>query len=100
MWIADTPQPGQNSLSNPYGQQPDFSPDDRQIIENRDQALGQPVGKGVMGSQPILLAKLSLNQEIDVTCKAYKVGLGLLPGILGFLDSWILGSLARLPDMC
>lgn len=59
-----------------------------------------------MGSQPILLAKLSLNQEIDVTCKAYKVGLGLLPGILGFLDSWILGvldswilgSLARLSE--
>lgn len=68
------PQPGQVNLGNPYAPQPELSPDDRVIIEHRDPALGQPVGKGVIGSQPILLAKLSLNQEIELVCKAYKVG--------------------------
>jgi hypothetical protein len=49
------------------------SPDDYQIQQNRYPTLGQPVGKGVEGSTPILLAKLSLDQEIEVVCKAYKV---------------------------
>jgi len=42
-------------------------------MQNRFPSLGQPVGKGVEGSTPILLAKLSLDQEIEVVCKAYKV---------------------------
>ena len=42
-------------------------------MQNRYPTLGQPVGKGVEGSTPILLAKLSLDQEIEVVCKAYKV---------------------------
>lgn len=59
---------------NPYAHaQPKISPDDQQIIANRYPSLGQPVGKGVEGSTPILLAKLSLDQEIEVVCKAYKV---------------------------
>lgn len=43
-------------------------------MTNRDPELGQPVGKGDPGAQPILLAKLSKNQEIEIVCKAYKVG--------------------------
>jgi DNA-directed RNA polymerase II subunit RPB3 len=65
--VADI-QPTQD----PYAQ---LSPDDHQIIQNRFPTLGQPVGKGVEGSTPILLAKLSLDQEIEVVCKAYKVSL-------------------------
>lgn len=55
---------------DPYAQ---LSPDDQEIMQNRFPSLGQPVGKGVEGSTPILLAKLSLDQEIEVVCKAYKV---------------------------
>jgi DNA-directed RNA polymerase II subunit RPB3 len=59
-------------MNNPYAPQ-DLTPDDHQIIANRFPTLGQPIGKGVEGSTPILLAKLSLDQEIEVVCKAYKV---------------------------
>jgi hypothetical protein len=45
---------------------------------NRHPGLGPPVGKGVEGTTPILLAKLSLDQEIDVLCKAYKVSYFLM----------------------
>jgi DNA-directed RNA polymerase II subunit RPB3 len=62
---------------DPYAQ---LSPDDHQIIQNRFPTLGQPVGKGVEGSTPILLAKLSLDQEIEVVCKAYKVS-SLVPSL-------------------
>ena len=33
-----------------------------------------PVGKGNPAVPPILLAKMSLGQEIELVCKAYKVG--------------------------
>jgi len=32
------------------------------------------VGKGDPGTAPILLAKMSKGQEIELECKAYKVG--------------------------
>jgi len=69
-----SPQPAQN----PYGAPPDLSPDDAVIVQNRDQELGMPVGKGDPSQPPILLAKLSKRQEIELVCKAYKVGPPLL----------------------
>lgn len=61
---------------NPYnfqGAQPQLTPDQQIIISNRDPELGQPVGKGDPGTAPILLAKMSKGQEIELECKAYKV---------------------------
>lgn len=57
---------------NPYGAPPDVSEEDRIIISNRDQDLGQPVGKGDPSATPIQLARISKGQEIEVICKAYK----------------------------
>ena len=45
------------------------------MISYRDEQLGQPIGKGDPSVPPILLAKMSKGQEIELTCKAYKVGL-------------------------
>ena len=53
---------------NPMGP----TPDEQAIIDARDPDLGQPVGK-VGGGAPVLLAKMSKGQEIELTCKAYKV---------------------------
>lgn len=47
--------------------------DQQNIVNNRDPALGKPVGKDQVGKAPVLLAKLSRGQEIRLTCKAYKV---------------------------
>ena len=58
---------------NPYGPPPDLSDEDRVIIEARDPEMGVPVGKGDPAIPPVLLAKLSLGQEIELLCKAYKV---------------------------
>lgn len=69
--IADPLQPPQNI----YGPPPDLSPEDLAIIQNRDPDLGQPIGKGDAAAAPILLAKLARGQEIELTCKAYKVSL-------------------------
>ena len=44
-----------------------------QIMDNRDAELGQPIGKGDPSVPPILLAKMSKGQEIELVCKAYKV---------------------------
>lgn len=52
---------------------PDLSAADREIYDNRDPSMGQPVGKGDPSAAPILLAKLSKGQEIELICKAYKV---------------------------
>ena len=49
-----------------------MGPDEQKIIDNRDPELGQPVGK-TGGGAPVLLAKMSRGQEIELTCKAYKV---------------------------
>ncbi|EIW67427.1 hypothetical protein TREMEDRAFT_45370 [Tremella mesenterica DSM 1558] len=68
-------------VPNPYGPPPDLSPDDQQVINNRDPELGQPVGKNDPATPPILLAKLSRGQEIDLTCKAYS-------GIAKFHAKW------------
>ncbi|ORY35361.1 DNA-directed RNA polymerase [Naematelia encephala] len=66
------PSPGGPVPQNPYGPPPAVSPDDQDIISNRDPSLGQPVGKGNPGIPPILLAKMSRGQEIELLCKAYK----------------------------
>ncbi|WRT68207.1 uncharacterized protein IL334_005182 [Kwoniella shivajii] len=66
------PSAGGPPPPNPYGPPPDLSEDDRQIINNRDNELGVPVGKGQPGVAPILLAKMGQGQEIDLVCKAYK----------------------------
>lgn len=50
-----------------------LQPDEEIIVNNRDPALGQPVGKGDPAAAPILLAKMSRGQEIELVCKAYKV---------------------------
>ena len=68
-----SPQP---PAPNPYGyqrDQPQLTPDQQIIVANRDPELGQPVGKGDPGTAPILLAKMSKGQEIELECKAYKV---------------------------
>lgn len=75
------PSPGGPGPANPYGPPPDVSPDDQEIINNRDPELGLPVGKNEMAAPPILLAKLSRGQEIELTCKAYK-------GIAKFHSKW------------
>ncbi len=59
---------------NPYGAPLDLSADDLLVKDNRDPELGQPVGKGDPSVPPILLAKMSRGQEIELVCKAYKVG--------------------------
>lgn len=60
---------------NPYGHMGEApGPDKQIIIENRDPELGQPVGK-TGGTAPVLLAKMSKGQEIELTCKAYKVNI-------------------------
>ncbi|WVQ81702.1 hypothetical protein IAT38_003827 [Cryptococcus sp. DSM 104549] len=66
------PSPGGPPPPNPYGQSADISEDDRQIINNRDPDLGQPVGKGNPAVPPILIAKMGKGHEIDLVCKAYK----------------------------
>jgi hypothetical protein len=50
-------------------------------VHNRDPDLGQPIGKGDAAAPPILLAKLARGQEIELTCRAYKVS-GLILRIL------------------
>lgn len=42
------------------------------MLSARDPQLGHPVGKGDATSPPILLAKMSKGQEIELLCKAYK----------------------------
>ncbi|WVO14649.1 hypothetical protein L204_102286 [Cryptococcus depauperatus] len=66
------PSPGGPPPPNPYGPPPDLSEDDRVIIQNRDPELGMPVGKGIPGVAPILIAKMGKGQEIELVCKAYK----------------------------
>ncbi|CAD6576139.1 MAG: 45 kDa subunit of RNA polymerase II [Tremellales sp. Tagirdzhanova-0007] len=66
------PSAGGPPPPNPYGLPPDIPPDDLQVIDNRDPELGQPVGKGDPSIPPILLAKMSRGQEIELVCKAYK----------------------------
>lgn len=50
-----------------------MSQEDSIIIANRDPDLGQPIGKGDAAVPPILLAKLGRGQEIELTCRAYRV---------------------------
>ena len=66
--IADVQPPA----PNPYDPTPQLDPDDMIIVNNRDPQLGQPVGKADGTVPPILLAKMSRGQEIELTCKAYK----------------------------
>ncbi|GFZ49328.1 DNA-directed RNA polymerase II subunit RPB3 [Saitozyma sp. JCM 24511] len=64
---ANTPPP-----PNPYGSTPGLDGPDLEIVNNRDPELGMPVGKGDPSVPPILLAKMSRGQEIELICKAYK----------------------------
>lgn len=65
------------AAANPYGQAINGpTPDEQFVINHRDPELGQPVGK-MGGGAPVLLAKMSKGQEIELTCKAYKVGIVL-----------------------
>jgi hypothetical protein len=66
---ADPVQPPPQHL---YGPTADISPEDLKIVQNRDPDMGVPVGKGDPSVPPILLAKLSKGQEIELVCKAYK----------------------------
>ena len=67
------PSPNAPPPANPYGPTPLLSGDDQAIVDSRDPELGQPVGKGDPSVPPVLLAKMSRGQEIELTCKAYKV---------------------------
>jgi hypothetical protein len=64
------------------------SPDEQAIIAARDPELGQPVGKTGGGPAPVLLAKMSKGQEIELTCKAYKVGHDLI---------WLISGNSKVP---
>jgi hypothetical protein len=72
----------QPTHEQPYGE----NPADAGVIMNRDPELGQPVGKGDPAAAPILLAKMSKGQEIELTCKAYKVCFSLFFAPSSFLE--------------
>ena len=76
-YLLSSKSDAQPGPANPYGPPPDVSPDDQEIINNRDPELGLPVGKNEIATPPILLAKLSRGQEIELTCKAYKACLSV-----------------------
>lgn len=69
MTFANT-QPQQS----PYGPPPDLGDEEREIIANRDPEVGQPVGKGDPTATAVQIARIGRGQEIEVICKAYKVG--------------------------
>ncbi|KAK4683563.1 DNA-directed RNA polymerase II subunit RPB3, partial [Tremellales sp. Uapishka_1] len=69
------PSPNTPPAHNPYGGDLDLPEADRIIVAHRDEQLGQPVGKGDPSVEPIMLAKMSKGQEIELECKAYK-GIG------------------------
>lgn len=71
--LDDQAESSQPPPPNPYGSTPGLDGPDLEIVNNRDPELGMPVGKGDPSVPPILLAKMSRGQEIELICKAYKV---------------------------